>query len=650
MLTGKPQISVIIVNYNVKDFLLQCLKSIENARGKLSVEIIVVDNNSNDGSIEFLKPIFPMVKFVGLETNIGFGRANNLGFKEAAGKYILVLNPDTILEENTLEIMYDYMENHPETGVSGCKVLNPDGSFQLACRRGFPTPWVSFCKLFGLQSVFPKSKLFARYNQTFRNPDDTYNIDSVIGAFMFIRREVFERNGGFDESFFMYGEDLDFCYRANESGWKTAYIHLTSIIHYKGESTRRSSINELRHFYNAMEIFSKKHFASSVFILLFLKTGIILRSIIARLLRNSSQLAIILFDILAVNFSLIAATKIRFGEFFNFPDYAYPTVFIVITVAMLFSMLAIGEYFETKPSSRKASFGLLITFFILSSLTYFFKEYAFSRGILLMTIGFTIVLSALFRSLLVLARKLKGKEADRRIAFIGYNLQTERIISAIQASDVRNADLTGIIVTRNRDDDANINLPVIGDIDYLPKIIDDYRLHEIIITDTAYSPNDIIRLRRDIFKPDVRFHIAREYEEVLASRIINDLLGIEPTLPRLNITILRYRIFKRLADIFISFFALTIGMLVIFLLARQRKEKIKKLFFVLTGKLSLVGYYENSGEKPDFGKPGLISLALISKPERLSAEAIRRLNNYYLQNYSLSLDVDIFLKYLLRKN
>ena len=262
-------ISIVIVNYNVKDFLYQCLDSIYLSSSKLSIEIIVVDNNSSDGSVEFLRPIFPNVNFIELKENLGFGKANNIGFSIAKGDYILILNPDTVLEENTLDIMIEYMRSHIEVGIAGCKVLNSDGSFQLPCRRGFPTPWVAFCKLFGLQKMFPNSTIFAQYNQTFLSENETYYIDAIIGAFMFARREVIEELSGFDPDFFMYGEDLDLCFRTYKAGYKVAYVHEAKIIHYKGESTKRSSINEIKHFYNAMEIFSKKHVSNSGFYLFF---------------------------------------------------------------------------------------------------------------------------------------------------------------------------------------------------------------------------------------------------------------------------------------------------------------------------------------------------------------------------------------------
>ena len=202
---GKPDLSILIVNYNVKDYLVQCLRSIASSKGTLNVQVVVVDNASTDHSVATLRPQFPDVTWVALNENIGFGRGNNAGLPHCTGRYILFLNPDTILRPDTLQTMVRYLDDHPEVGLAGCKVLNPDGTFQLACRRGLPKPWASFTKLFGLQSLFPTSRLFARYNLTYLPVDDTYDVDALIGAFMMGPRSVIESSGGVDPSFFLYG-------------------------------------------------------------------------------------------------------------------------------------------------------------------------------------------------------------------------------------------------------------------------------------------------------------------------------------------------------------------------------------------------------------------------------------------------------------
>ncbi|MFP4368748.1 MAG: glycosyltransferase [Candidatus Kapaibacterium sp.] len=641
----KPDISIIIVNYNVKDFLLQCLRSIQTAQKALNVEVIIVDNNSTDGSVEFLKPMFPEYEFIDLEANIGFGKANNLAFEKARGRYILILNPDTILAEDTLEVMLKYMDNDPKAGIAGCKVLNDDGTFQLACRRGFPTPWASFCKLFGLQKLFPDSELFARYNQTFKSINETYYIDAVIGAFMFCRKEVIDATGGFDEDFFMYGEDLDLCYRAKQLGWEVAYVHSTSIIHFKGESTKRSTINEVKHFYSAMEIFARKHFGKSTLFLFFLKMGIYLRQAVAYASRYRTDILFIIMDLIAVNLAILIGTFIRYGELFRFPDYAYPTIFIVVSIVLFASLFSTGEYLENKPDLRKSLFGLLITFFIVSSLTYFFKDYAFSRGVLLLSIGLTMVYVIVSRAAYLVYEKIAGSESEKRVLLVGPASESANLVDELRNIEGRNIHVAGIV--NDNKHEKTINIPKLGSTRELSAIITKNKIHEVIITDSRLSRSDIIATLHKISNPRARFHIANEYRELLTSKIINDISGDDRLLTKYNINILRYKFFKRSFDILISVIMLTAGLPFI-LLSRNKKKRVKDFLDILKSKKTLIGISANGSGRFSDKPVGLIDPSKISNSPGLDKKAIDRLNDYYLRNYSISLDIDIFLKYIFR--
>lgn len=642
-------VSIVIVNYNVKDFLYQCLQSIERVRHRYSLQVLVVDNNSRDGSVEFLQPLFPWVEFISLKENIGFGRANNVGIEKAFGNYVLLLNPDTILEEDTIAAMSSYMDEHPQTGIAGCKVLNADGTFQVQCRRGFPTPWASFCKLFGLQALFPRSPLFARYNQTFRSEDETYNVDAVIGAFMFCRADALRAIGGFDPDFFMYGEDLDLCYRMAQQGYSTAYVPTTTIIHFKGESTRRSSMNEVKVFYQAMEIFARKHYGTSKLFLAFLQIGIWLRSQIAYLIRYRRGIAVMLTDLLCVNLMLMLATSIRFGSPFDFPAYAYPTVFIVLTVVVATAMIFAGEYFEYAPTIRRAFIGYLISFFMLSSLTYYWNQYAFSRGVVLTTIGLAIVCALIIRSLLALFDKLYGEQSDRRIALLGINEKTEQMITALHSGEALRAHVIGIIATRSYPDTQFMGLPVLGNVDYIAKLLEEYAIQEVIILDEELSHSQMMDILRSSSALGVRYHIAKEYETVVISRIINDVAGVASTLPQYRILAFRNKLLKRLSDILGAFVALSIGTPVVFLTGKGGMRHIQTWWEVLAGRQSIVGAFPLEGDTERMCKVGITGLARISQPERLSPEAIKKLNEYYAANYSPVLDADIIFKHLFRK-
>lgn len=644
----KPTLTIIIVNYNVKDFLLQCLRSIERASHQIDVEVIVVDNRSNDGSLSYLRPLFPTVEFIELSENIGFGRGNNVGILKALGKYTLLLNPDTILADDTLTMMCNYMEYHSEVGIAGCKVLNSDGTFQVACRRGFPTPWASFCKLFGLQRLFPKSPLFARYNQTFRSENETYYVDAVIGAFMFCDTEVLQKVGGFDPDYFMYGEDLDLCYRVSLTGKKISYYHETTTIHFKGESTKRSSMNEVKVFYNAMEIFAQKHYGNSLIFLNLLRLGIWLRSMLAYLIKHKQITLIIIWDCLVLNASLLVATKIRFGNYLGFPTFAYPAVFIAITLLFLVSMLAVEGYFEKRAPVRKLISGLMVTFFVLSSFTYFFKEYAFSRGVILMMIMFTLVLSSLIRLGLTVVNKLFGHKCTRRLAIIGMNSQTESIVTSLLNSEQISNNIVGIIATESYGDTIEFcKQRILGNVEYLAKIISENSINEIIVTESIENKLKLVSVANSL--PSVKFYFAESYEKVIVSRILTEVTGTDVLIPKLQIKTFRNRIAKRGLDLLISIFLLTVGLPLVSLFAKNVKEMLKNILKVLIGNHSLIGIYpiENSGAT--FGKIGIISLVHLNNPYQLSEHAIQELNSYYEENYTLSLDLDICLKYYWQK-
>lgn len=256
------KISIVIVNYNVKYFLEQCLLSIVKSNLPFPIEIFVVDNASSDNSVEYLRAKFPDVKYIENKKNYGFSTANNMAIMQAKGDYILLLNPDTVVGENVLANVTDYLDKNPTIGACGVKMINGKGEFLVESKRGFPTPWASFCKIFGLSRLFPHTTLFDSYNLGFLDKDKPHPIMILSGAFMFMRREAVEKAGLLDETFFMYGEDIDLSYRITQSGFINYYLPET-IIHYKGESTDKSDVRYVRVFYKAMEIFYNKHYSSN---------------------------------------------------------------------------------------------------------------------------------------------------------------------------------------------------------------------------------------------------------------------------------------------------------------------------------------------------------------------------------------------------
>ena len=254
----KYQLSVIIVNYNVEYFLNQCLDSVKKASKNLNVEVIIVDNDSVDGSLKMLQENYPEHTLVANKSNVGFSTANNQGINISQGKYVLLLNPDTVVSETTFDKAIAFMDRTPLAGGLGVRMIDGRGLFLPESKRGLPTPLVAFYKIFGLSKLFPKSKKYNQYHAGHIEEFETKEVDILSGAFMLMRKKALDEVGLLDEEFFMYGEDIDLSYRIQLGGYKNYYFSETKIIHYKGESTKKNSVNYVFVFYNAMIIFAQK--------------------------------------------------------------------------------------------------------------------------------------------------------------------------------------------------------------------------------------------------------------------------------------------------------------------------------------------------------------------------------------------------------
>lgn len=266
------QLDLVILNYNRADLLRTCLQSLEAARSRHTIVPWVVDNASQDNSAGLVRTEFPHVRLIVNARNTGFAAGNNLALRPivdhlpadrmaVAQRYIMLLNNDTVVEPDALELLIDYLEAHPSVGAVGPKVVLLDGTLDAACRRSFPTPEVSFYRMTGLSKLFPRSRRFGRYNLTYLDPDQETEVDSLVGAAMLVRAAVVREVGLLDETFFMYGEDVDWCFRIKSYGWRIAYYPRAVIHHHKRAASTRRAIPSIRAFYDAMRIFHRKHYA-----------------------------------------------------------------------------------------------------------------------------------------------------------------------------------------------------------------------------------------------------------------------------------------------------------------------------------------------------------------------------------------------------
>jgi GT2 family glycosyltransferase len=276
------QLSVIILNYNVRYFLELCVLSVESALQDIDSEIIVVDNNSSDGSCEMIESRFPNVKLIQNNQNLGFPKGNNIGVAEAKGDYICILNPDTVVAEDAFEKVLAFAKSKRDLGIIGVKLIDGTGNFLPESKRGIPTPWVAFTKICSLYKIFPKSNLFNQYYAQHLSENETGKVEILVGAFMLLKKELYDEVGGFDENCFMYSDDIDLSYMVLQKGKTNYYFHETTVIHYKGESTIKDG-TYMKRFQEAMEFFYRKHFQISFLFSTFMKIGIVFFSVIKRI-------------------------------------------------------------------------------------------------------------------------------------------------------------------------------------------------------------------------------------------------------------------------------------------------------------------------------------------------------------------------------
>ncbi len=406
-------LSIVIVNYNVKEFLTQCLESIYGSQTRFTFEVIVVDNASSDSGQDAILKVFPQVRWIANTENVGFGRANNQGFEAAKGTFTLILNPDTVVQEDTLEVCINYLKSHPEVGGLGIKGIDGAGQFLPESKRGLPTPMTALWKITGLSRMFPKSAFFARYHMGHLDPDKNHKVDILVGCFMMIPTALLRKVGGFDPRYFMYGEDIDLSFELMKSGHENHYISDSQIIHYKGESTKRGSLNYVKMFYQAMIIFAEKQFSgsSALAYTLLIYLGIYLRAGLALVARLAKSAATPIIDVLFLAFTL-DQLKIYWEHnhrFINGGSYPDTYTYYIQGSYILFWLLALalsGVYTKnTRPAviARAMAIATLVIGFFYGLLP---EALRFSRALLLLGGLGGITMLILWRSIIGL---LTGK-------------------------------------------------------------------------------------------------------------------------------------------------------------------------------------------------------------------------------------------------
>ncbi|MCD4680134.1 MAG: glycosyltransferase family 2 protein [Bacteroidales bacterium] len=646
------KLSIILVNYNVKYFLEQCLYSVRKSIKDIEAEVFVVDNNSVDGSIRMLEEKFPEVILIRNKTNEGFSKANNQAIQQAKGEYILLLNPDTIVEDNTFSKIINFMDGNPKAGGLGVKMLDGKGKFLPESKRGLPTPAVAFYKIFGLAKLFPKSKLYGKYHLTYLDKNTIHKVDVLSGAFMLLRKTVLDEIGLLDESFFMYGEDIDMSYRITKAGYDNYYFPETRIIHYKGESTKKSSINYVFIFYNAMIIFAKKHFSQKnarLFSFL-IKMAIYLRAGLAIINRFISHIFIPLLDAVVI-FAGILLIKDYWEHNIIYTDGGhYPYIFIAVALPIYILIWLLTIYFSggyDRPVKKiKILQGIFIgTLIILVIYSLLSEEYRFSRALIILGAMWAMIALLLIRYLLQsikIGKTQIGFDTSNRFLIIGEQKEAERVADLLKKTTL-NPGFIGLINSKGNEENNNV---FIGHIGQLKEIIPIYKIEEVIFCARDIPADLIIDKMSELNYSEVKFKIAPpESLSIIGSNSINapgDLYVININ----SITRTKNRRNKRMLDILGSLSLLLVSPVSVFIV-NNPIGYFFNVFRVLIGRYSWVGYA--TVDKDDIVKLPLIKKAILEptyafKNRKNEAEAISRLTLLYARNYKFTNDLNIIYK------
>jgi len=647
------KLSVIIVNYNVKFFLEHALLSVQKAIKNISAEIIVVDNRSIDGSVAMLHEKFPNVICIANTENVGFAKANNQAIKLSKGEYVLLLNPDTVVEEDTFEKCIAFMDLHTDAGALGVKMLDGKGNFLPESKRGFPSPSVAFFKAFGLTGLFPHSKVFARYYLGHLSKNETCEAEVLAGAFMFIRKKVLDEIGLLDETFFMYGEDIDLSYRIIKAGYKNYYFPETRIIHYKGESTKKGTLNYVRMFYNAMIIFVRKHFSGGKAGLLtfLLQIAIYFRSVISLLSGLLKRIGWPLVDAVSIYAAMYFLknfwqenVKNSEGKNYYPPEYmhiAVPAYILVWLTTMYFS----GAY-DRNTRPLKIVRGILVgTLIILAAYGLLNEMYRFSRALIILGSASAVFITILMRYVfhLIKNKNLRfGEQPNKRAIIVGNDVEAERVMSLITQANARTT-IIGCVFPNDAKSEGNLFL---GPVNELKDIVELYNADEIIFCGKDISSQDIIAWMTKIgTRRDFKI-VPQESLSIIGSNS-RDLPGELYTIDiNLNIDTPSGRRNKRMFDLLFSIFLL-ITLPLQLLLVKRFIGLIRNIVEVLIGKRSWVGYaHNNSPEEKNLPplKTGVLSPLDALKQTHLKNQMLSRLNLLYAKDYTVYKDLQIIAK------
>jgi GT2 family glycosyltransferase len=641
------QLSVIIVNYNVRYFLEQALYAVRKAAEGMAVEVYVVDNNSVDSSCDMVREKFPEVVLIANQDNPGFSKANNQAIRISTGKYVLLLNPDTVVQEDTFQKTVAFMDAHPEAGGLGIRMIDGSGRFLPESKRGFPSPMVAFYKAFGLAALFPKSKTFNKYSLGYLSEHENHEVDVLAGAFMLMRRTALDKAGLLDEAFFMYGEDIDLSYRLVLAGYKNYYFAESTIIHYKGESTKKGSLNYVKTFYEAMIIFAKKHFTGNSMRLFvaFLEFAIYFRAALALFSTLVERLFMPFLDATTLFLGMYALQSFWGIKVFQNANY-YGDTFLYFNMPLyvafwISGIWLVGGYdkrFALTPILRGLFFG-----FLAISAVYGFLDMAYRSSRSLIVIGtiYAIFVLPLLRYLLhfIQYKNLNiAGDTTKNLVIVADTTESNRVKTLLNDAQVRFNLIGTVAPSENLQ-----NSDYIGNITQVEDIIRIYKINEIIFCSKNIASETIMQIM-------ARCGTAIEYKIVpLESWSIigssnKDTAGELYTIDiRYNIADPQQQRSKRLFDIAVSIFLL-LTLPALGRLLHKNQNTFAKIWSVLIGKKTLVGYADAPLHQHNLPRlaPALLTCADAHPHIAISQTTKAHLNFLYAKDYTTAKDWEIF--------
>ena len=625
----------------------QCLISVSKAIQSIDAEIFVVDNNSVDGSVLMVQEKFPSVNLITNKENTGFSSANNQAIRLSNGEYVLLLNPDTVVEEDTFKKCINFMDSHPDAGGLGVKMIDGKGKFLPESKRGLPTPAAAFYKIFGLSSLFPKSKLMGKYHLGFLSKDENHSVDVLSGAYMLLRKKALDKIGLLDESFFMYGEDIDLSYRLILGGFKNYYFSKTSIIHYKGESTKKTSVNYVFVFYNAMIIFAKKHFSKKnarLFSLL-INIAIYIRAFIALSVQVLKKLFLPIVDFSSTVIVIFTIAK-YYQSFTNiiFPIDVLYMAMVVYALTWTLLTYILGGYDKPYQISSVLKSWVLGTIALLAGYALLPKEIQFSRSIILLSsIGFLLI-SILNRIIFHYLNwgKLKTSIKEKKsFAVVGSKSEGNRIKNLLEQV----AQIDQLYFVNPNANNSENNQSFDAQLNQLYDLVKIKKIDEVVFCAKDISAQSTIEIMSKfssiqkvdfkISQPNTLFLIGSNSIHSSGDLYMMDMNTIN------KVKNIRS---KRLFD-FSSSMVLLCSFPLLFLFMKTPLNGLKSSIKVLLGLATWVGYCDGSSfEKLPKLKKNILSIS--DGLKSVNAETSSKLNIVYAKDYSVFADLRVLLRNL----